>query len=113
MRNIPAHLKQQWIAFLRGGFTSEEYIREKLRIVGEVFRLRYGLTLEQYDRLLLEQGSKCLICGRKTKKMCVDHCHRTKKIRGILCHKCNVGIGMLDDSPLRVSRALAYLLFHS
>ena len=70
----------------------------------------YGMALEDYDRLLAQQGGACAICRKRpAKTLCVDHCHSTGKIRGLLCRKCNLGIGHLDDSPSVMLAAIAYL----
>lgn len=69
---------------------------------------RYRLTVEDRDALLEKQGGACAIC-REVKKLHVDHCHTTKKVRGLLCMDCNTGIGKLKDSKELVARALAYL----
>lgn len=74
---------------------------------------RYSITPEQYDRILAEQGGGCACCGgrenRTGKRLFVDHDHQTGAVRGILCHKCNAGIGALGDGVEGVRRALAYL----
>lgn len=76
-------------------------------------RLRYGLTSEAYSRLLASQGGACGIC--RTKKLpargtfYVDHCHGTGKIRGLLCHQCNTGIGHMRDSVELLRAAIDYL----
>lgn len=85
-------------------------------------RLRYnfGLTKEQYDEILARQGGGCAICGRtdlgaktgkgrNSKLLGVDHCHKSKLVRGILCHRCNLGIGHLQDDVWLLWRALLYL----
>jgi hypothetical protein len=70
----------------------------------------YGMSQEDYDRLVARQGGACAICGKRpAKALCVDHCHATGKIRGLLCRKCNLGIGHLDDSPSVMRAAIAYL----
>lgn len=71
---------------------------------------RYGITLEQYEQILCAQNGECRICRKSKEKMCLDHCHVTGKIRGILCNECNIAIGALKDSPALVARALEYLL---
>lgn len=63
---------------------------------------KYGITPEDYDRMLKEQGG-CAICGAtepggRGKNFHVDHCHSTGRVRGLLCHHCNVGIGMLREN---------------
>lgn len=80
---------------------------------------RYGLTLEDYDRILAEQGGGCAICGatagsrksrsQERRRLVVDHCHKTGVVRGILCGDCNTGIGLLGDDPERIASASNYL----
>lgn len=72
----------------------------------------YGITLEEKNELIKQQNGKCAIClmlFSATRHTHVDHCHDTKKIRGILCHTCNVGLGNFKDSPPLLSAAIAYL----
>lgn len=77
----------------------------------------YGLTLEQFEGLLAEQGSRCAIChgtfvleGRREKMApVVDHCHKTGFVRGLLCVDCNFGLGRFADDRKRLRRAVAYL----
>jgi len=77
--------------------------REKLK------RL-YGLTLEEYNTKLKKQKSVCLICEKKDRKtLSVDHNHKTKKVRGLLCQKCNTGIGMFQDNIKLLKQAIKYL----
>lgn len=75
---------------------------------------RYGITLEQYDELLEAQDGRCGICGSedpgvRNKYFCVDHDHETGAVRGLLCHRCNVGIGYLKDDLEIVKKAVQYL----
>lgn len=74
----------------------------------------YGLTREQYESMLRAQNDCCAICAvafasLPSKKTHVDHCHHTGRVRGILCHKCNLGVGMFDDNAENLSKAIAYL----
>lgn len=88
------------------------------RITQEICRT-YGLTLEQYEQMVKEHDNKCGICGEnetrrsRTKgKVCrlvVDHCHGTGKVRGLLCHSCNVMIGSARDNVEVLQKAIAYL----
>lgn len=70
-------------------------------------------TVEEYDYMLARQGGGCAICGKTKNKsgrrLAVDHCHNTGRVRGILCNGCNVAIGKLNDDPDLVALALAYL----
>jgi hypothetical protein len=73
----------------------------------------YGITLEDYDRMLSDQGGKCAICGTDNPgsnetHFHVDHDHDTRKVRGLLCERCNIGIGYFD-TPVSLERAANYL----
>jgi len=74
---------------------------------------RYGITLQQYERILVAQGGRCACCGaasnRNGKRLFVDHDHETGAVRGLLCLKCNAGIGALGDGLTGVGLALVYL----
>ena len=77
---------------------------------------KYGLTAQDYEQMLNEQNNRCAICGdEKTssrflgKNFCVDHDHATNKVRGLLCHNCNAGLGYLGDSPVKLEKAMQYL----
>lgn len=76
---------------------------------------RYGITIDDYNKMLKEQNGKCKICyrsdtGRKSSKyFVVDHFHSTGTIRGLLCHKCNVGLGKFEDNVNILSKAITYL----
>ncbi len=78
-------------------------------------KMKYGITVEEFDRLFDSQGRKCAICGEENLKDArgfrphVDHCHQTGKVRGILCGRCNKGIGALQDDSRIIRRALDYL----
>ncbi len=80
-------------------------------------RVTYGITNEERDALLAAQGFCCAICGRdrpngRHGKWNVDHCHDTGKVRGLLCHSCNVAIGLLQDSPKALRSAAEYIEKH-
>jgi recombination endonuclease VII len=72
---------------------------------------RYGLTLEAWKEMYAAQGGRCAICKRQNKKgvLVVDHCHATKKVRGLLCLNCNLILGRLEDSPGWFVSASLYL----
>lgn len=72
----------------------------------------YGVTAEQYDAVLERQNGVCAICKNTTtdgRRLAVDHCHYTGKIRGLLCFHCNTAIGRLGDTAEKVARAVKYL----
>lgn len=73
---------------------------------------RFGMTPEQYDAMLVEQGGGCAICRRPPRSdisLHVDHDHSTGRIRGILCFRCNNSLGDLEDDPMLLRAALRYL----
>ena len=82
---------------------------------GYKLKLQYKTTLKEYQRLFELQGGKCAICGQdnsgcKTKKsLCIDHDHKTGKIRGLLCDNCNKGLGCFKDSLESLDLASKYL----
>lgn len=84
----------------------------RLRSKSNDLKKSYGITLEEYDKLLESQGGGCAICGGKDERfkfLPVDHCHKTKKVRGLLCQHCNRGLGYFRDSPELLRAAIAYL----
>lgn len=77
-------------------------------------KMRYGITYEERDRMIDEQGCRCAICrnlfsqdaaGRPE----VDHCHTSEQVRGILCHACNVLLGAAKDNIETLKKAIDYL----
>lgn len=70
---------------------------------------RYGVTEKELSKLIDKQNNKCLICKQRLVVPQVDHCHKTKKIRGILCKHCNLGLGFFFDSKLNLFKAILYL----
>lgn len=72
--------------------------------------LRLGVTEERYQEMLLAQDGRCAVCRKKWhRKLYVDHCHETNRVRGLLCGPCNTAIGQLGDTVEGLERALAYL----
>lgn len=70
---------------------------------------RYGITLEQYKTMLLLQKGLCAICKSLMIRPGIDHCHKTKKVRGLLCSNCNLGIGIFKDSVQIMESAIEYI----
>jgi len=78
---------------------------------GKAYERKYGITEEDFQRMLAEQRGVCAICQRHQlyQRLAVDHDHRSKKVRGLLCVQCNRGLGRFFDSPYRLRRAAEYL----
>lgn len=82
-------------------------------------KTKYGMSIQDFENLVKSQNGKCAICGGTHDKLSrwgtlekylhVDHCHKTKKVRGLLCHRCNVGLAMFDDDTHRMRVAIGYL----
>jgi hypothetical protein len=79
----------------------------------------YGITLIDYEAMFAAQNGVCAICQmpevvndhktQKPRRLAVDHCHKTRKIRGLLCNACNTALGKLKDNPQLIERAAAYV----
>lgn len=78
----------------------------------------YGLSLDGFNSILESQGGGCAICGTTSNqlesktRMVVDHCHRTGKVRGILCDLCNTAIGKFHDRTDLLTAAINYIVQH-
>jgi hypothetical protein len=92
---------------------SDPEFREKGRLSNFQHKLKhtYGMTLEDHHRMLAQQQGLCKICNRRKsdQSLCIDHCHSTRKVRGLLCSNCNTGLGLYDDNPDLLREAAAYL----
>ena len=94
-----------------------------LTIRGRNVRYRYGIELDDFVAMYEDQGGKCAICfaevdlyapeDRKADVAHVDHCHTTGKIRALLCHQCNVGIGAFKEDRSILENAIQYIKDHS
>ena len=79
------------------------------------FKKQYGISLDDYYRMLENQNGVCAICkalkpSKRTKYFSVDHCHNTSRVRGLLCTKCNRGLGFFNDKPELLKAAANYLI---
>ncbi len=76
---------------------------------------RYGLTYQEYRALMERQGGVCALCRQEWRGwggrtgLHVDHCHRTGRVRGLLCGDCNTALGRFGDDPVLLRRAAEYL----
>jgi len=79
-------------------------------------KYKYGMTANEYNTLLVRQGGKCAICGysdMSNRRVFphIDHCHDSGEIRGLLCGKCNWGLGSFRDNPQLLLNAIDYLAY--
>lgn len=101
---------------LRGTAKTDPVMRRRQKL-----KSKYGMTIEQYDAVLLSQDGKCKGCGRSaatsTVAFCVDHDHSCCPgkttcgvcVRGILCSNCNAALGMVNDNPETLRSLIQYL----
>ncbi len=86
---------------------------DKVRCIS--LRKLYGITLADYNAMLARQEGSCAICGglpAEGKRLHVDHCHATNKVRELLCGHCNRLLGCARDVPENADKAAAYLRKH-
>lgn len=90
-----------------------EYKRSKK---DQYIKSTYGISLQEYEEKLVEQGNSCSICGVQLPSTGplthLDHCHKTGKLRSFLCTNCNRGLGSFKDSTEILKRAIDYLNTH-
>ncbi|HEY2811764.1 MAG TPA: endonuclease VII domain-containing protein [Rhabdochlamydiaceae bacterium] len=106
--------KEPFIQRAKKWYEKNKEKRRKTRLLKD-----YGITLEEYTLMCKEQNNKCLICNKEEivlsnktkniKRLSVDHCHATKKVRGLLCSKCNCVIGYAGESIEILENAIEYL----
>lgn len=94
-------------------FERHPYKQFEYRIKSE-----YGITAHQFHEMIIEQENKCALCekyfnhnGTKT-NFGIDHCHKTGKVRGLLCYQCNSAIGYVKESTTTLEKMIAYIKKH-
>lgn len=97
---------------------SMQRVRTRLKrmngMADKSLRFHYGVTLEAFNAVAELQGHVCAICGThdtttRAKRLVVDHDHQTGRVRALLCHRCNCGLGYFKDNPALLRKALVYL----
>jgi hypothetical protein len=89
---------------------NKEYLQRKYKRDNLKKRYkRYKLSEQEYVKMFEEQNGACKICKSPQEKLHIDHSHTTGEVRGLLCLQCNVGLGMMRDSPDILRAALTYL----
>lgn len=97
----------------------DNYKKNKTRLIKKQRKYnilnRYGITEIDYDKMFIQQKGRCAICcsdkSKRTnsKHLCIDHSHKTGKIRGLLCHDCNVILAKLNDDVDMCKKIISYL----
>ena len=92
--------------------TKEPKLLRKKHLALKARLQRYGLTWEDFERMRRAQVDRCWICDEpflEENEINIDHCHRTEKVRGLLCQHCNHGLGHFKDKVSNLLRAVVYL----
>lgn len=77
---------------------------------------KYGLTVDDLERMIMSQGNKCDICAKQFSekvKMNIDHCHTTGKVRSLLCSRCNTAIGLVFENVEIMNSMINYIKSHA
>ena len=82
-------------------------VRRKYYKPHHLIRDMLKISDDHYEELM--QNKNCNICGKELDKKCIDHCHETKKIRGVLCNNCNTALGLFKDNVSVMKDAILYL----
>ena len=77
-----------------------------------IYLKKYGLTVEQFEKMFEDQYGLCKICSKEARVLCVDHNHITGAVRSLLCNPCNTALGFLKEDPLRAKALAAYVEEH-
>ena len=91
----------------------EYYLKNKSKSKDSMLKRNYGISLEEYQRMLDEQQGNCYICSKhhslQKKSLSVDHCHKTGTVRRLLCSNCNTSLGLLKEDISRVKKLIQYI----
>lgn len=97
----------------------KQYVKNNKKVITSYkrdwhFKNKYNLSLEELDVMRVAQNFCCKICGKHEldtprQSLCVDHCHDTKKVRGLLCESCNQALGLFYDNAINLRKAAEYL----
>lgn len=115
-KTCQSEMRNRWIK------DDDARYRESNRRAG--LKYKFGMTIEQFDKMLADQGGCCAVCkttnpngegieNGKNKQFSIDHDHTTGKIRGLLCNKCNRCLSFMQDSVTVLTKAITYLKKHN
>ena len=77
----------------------------------DALKRKFGISLKEYDEIFAKQNGICVICGQTeiNRRLAVDHNHKTDKIRGLLCTRCNFWVGQMEKNPNLISQIMEYI----
>lgn len=93
------------------GHQNRDWVKHRDSTYKRMLKNNFGMTMDDYNELLIIQNGQCAICGNlpKTKRLSVDHCHKTGLVRGLLCHMCNRLLGLAKDKAFVLQNASDYI----
>lgn len=115
----PDYEKKRYTGKRKELITKRNRKRTKDQMKNEFIKSKYGIDLEEYCNMLKSQKGVCAICGEEEKrksryggvcKLTIDHSHKNGKVRGLLCSRCNNGLGQFRDNLLLLKEAISYLI---
>ena len=109
--------REELNARARKAYAEDDGYRARKRLTGNKWYRReerlkqvYGLSLQDYEAMVAQQGGVRRICKTKpVRPLFVDHCHASGRVRGLLCHPCNAALGFMRDDPVIAAAATEYL----
>lgn len=90
-------------------FSPEQRLRRLENQRVRRWRDKYGITREIFNAMLTKQKSRCAICDEVFVEPHVDHCHKTNRVRALLCESCNLGLGLFKDNSAHLKHAASYI----
>lgn len=111
---IDCHLEAGRALTRKPGYKRKPPNNNRRDIYGRHLKRRYGISISTYDEMCAAQNNACAICNSTERKsnngfLCVDHCHKTGRIRGLLCYRCNRALGHLGDNEISFWKILQYI----
>lgn len=101
---------------------SQHYCTKECKGHNAYYKRNYGIDERTYKQMKETQNNQCAICGSEgfiigrnghTERLCVDHCHSSGRVRALLCHNCNRGLGIFQDNIDNLKEAIKYLEKHN
>lgn len=97
----------------RYNYNKNWVMSNKEKAIDNQLRIKYGISLEEYNKKKEENNNCCEICGKHesdfSRRMCVDHNHHTNEVRGIICHHCNTALGHVFEDETILLTMINYL----
>ena len=86
-------------------------VKQRMKLAAKVssYKREYGISIDDFNQMLIKQNKHCKICNQEMIKPNIDHCHNSGKVRGLLCWNCNIALGYFKDNIENLKSAIKYL----